>query len=112
MPSNFSQILGWCFQDFGFSAQPNTYSENYVMLEKPLSVISYTVFKGGWSSIASNLDEVQQCMGHQFEWEAGEEGMEVLTRCVNHSEVQGVFFSLFKFTSKTWVKQTVPGIRK
>lgn len=68
------------------------------MLETPLSVISYTVFKDGWSSIASNLDEVQQWMGHQFEWEAGEEGMEVLTRC---EEVQGVFFSLFKFTSKT-----------
>ena len=57
MPSNFSQILAWCFQDFGFLAQANMYSKNKIMLEKPISIISYTVFEGGWSSMASNLDE-------------------------------------------------------
>jgi len=33
------------------------YCENKIMLEKPLKIISYTVFEDGGSSIGSSLDE-------------------------------------------------------
>lgn len=48
--------------------------------------------------------KAQQWMGHQFEWEAGQEGLGVLTLS---EEVHGVFHSMCQFTSKTQVKQTV-----
>jgi len=51
--------------------------------------------------------KMQQWTGHQFEWEAGQEGQGVFTRC---EEVQSVFYSLCKFTSKTLVKQIIPWI--